>query len=211
MSASVGVRPSTWAAVALIAGGALNVVVWPVYTDLHGPTSFNRDDELLGLDALDWGAVMEGPSGLLVALGLAGSYAFLTARGGWLARWGFALAMIALILTSAATIVVRAPVPPLLAPVLGLGLVLIGTARRRAHARPRRDSSLLLALGATQIFAFGWAVAVRPDLMDRIDGYRIYGLVASVLYGALWVALGSSLLAQRRDGASGTASPTARP
>lgn len=51
------------------AGGFLNVVAWPIFTNLHGPTSFNRDDELLGLDSLQWGAVMEGPSGLLGALG----------------------------------------------------------------------------------------------------------------------------------------------
>jgi hypothetical protein len=128
-----------------------------------------------------------------------GSYAFLTAGGGRPARWGFAVAVAALVVTALATIVMRAPVPPLLAPVLGVGLILIGASNRRARAIPGRQSSLLLALGMTQLAAFGWAVAIRPDLIDRIDGYRIYGLVASILYGVLWIALGSSMLGQREE------------
>ncbi len=197
MSAPDAIRPPTWAALALIAGGFLNLVVWPVFTDLHGPTSFNRDDELLGLDALQWGAVMEGPSSALVAAGLAGSYSLLTAPGGRVARWGFALTMVSLVTVAAITIAIRAPLPPILAPVLGLGLVLMAEANRRARALPRLQWAVLLALGATQLFAFAWALAVRPDLMDRIDGFRVYGVVASVLYGLLWVAFGMSLLADR--------------
>ena len=198
MTDSAGTQPRIWPALAFVVGGLLNVAVWPVFTTLHGPTSFNRSDELFGLDALSWGAVMEGPSGLFVAAGLAGSYSLLTTQAGRAARWGFALAVIALVISSVATIAVRATIPPLLAPALGLGLVLIAAANRRAGTLRSLDWSLLLALGTTQLFAFAWAVAVRPDLMDRIDGYRIYGAVASVLYGMLWVAFGVSLLRSRQ-------------
>ncbi len=191
-------RPRLWPGVVIVVGGAINVALWPIFTQLHGPTSYNRSDELLELDSLSWGALMEGPSGLLIALGLAGSYSLLTERTGRAGRWGFWLSAIALVVTAVATIGARAPVPPLLAPVLGIGLVLLGAANRSARSLPTLLWSLLLALGAAQLFAFAWTVAVRPDLIDRIDGYRVYGLVASVLYGLLWIAFGAALLASRR-------------
>jgi hypothetical protein len=180
-------------------GGMINVALWPIFTHLHGPTSYNRSDELFGLDALSWGALMEGPSGILIALGLAGSHRLLTARAGRVARWGFWLATAGLAVASVVTIAVRAPVPPLHMPVVGMGLILLAAANRRARALPELLSSLLFALGATQLCAFTWALAVRPDLIDRIDGYRIYGLVASVLWGSLWIAFGAGLLRRARS------------
>jgi hypothetical protein len=210
VSRSTGTSPPTWAALACVAGGIVNVALWPIFTHLHGPTSFNRDDELLGLDALFWGALMEGPSSLLVAAGLAGAYAPLTSPGGRIARWGLALAMIALVLPAIVTIAIRAPVPPLLAPVLGVGLILLAIASRRAQTSSSA-ASLLLALGAVQLFALVWTLAVRPDLIDRIDGYRIYGIAASVLWGIGWVAFGISLLAESRNATDETSPLRHRP
>lgn len=45
---------------------------------------------------------------------------------------------------------------------------------------------------------------MRPDLLDRIDGYRIYGLVANVLFGLGWIVLGLSLAAKARSSTSRT-------
>lgn len=182
-----------WAGLALVAGGLIHVALWPVFTKLHGPTSFNEDRELLGGEAQLWGALMEGPSGLFIAAGLAGSYALLVAQRGRLARVGFWMAMVGLVVPSVASILIRETVPPLLAPVVGLGLLLMAYANRVVPAAPPLQRALLGVLGAAQIFAFLWALAVRPDLMDRIDGYRIYGIVANVLFGLAWIVLGLSL------------------
>jgi len=35
-----------WPGLALIAGGVIHVALWPIFTTLHGPTSFNEDREL---------------------------------------------------------------------------------------------------------------------------------------------------------------------
>jgi hypothetical protein len=118
--------------------------------------------------------------------------------------------MIALVLPAIVTIAIRAPVPPLLAPVLSVGLILLAIASRRAQTSSSA-ASLLLALGAVQLFALVWTLAVRPDLIDRIDGYRIYGIAASVLWGIGWVAFGISLLAESRNATDETSPLRHRP
>jgi hypothetical protein len=182
-----------WAWLSMAAGGLIYVALWPVFTSLHGPTSFNEDRELLGGDAQLWGAMMEGPSGLLVAAGLVGSYAFLVAERGRGARIGFWLAMVGLVMPSVVSIVIRETVPPLLAPLLAVGLVLMAFANGEASTVSLRHRFLLAALGCAQAFAFLWALLVRPDLMDRIDGYRIYGIAANVIFGVTWIMLAASL------------------
>lgn len=188
----------------MAAGGLINVALWPIFTNLHGPTSFNEDRELLGGEAQLWGALMEGPSGLLIAAGFAAAYPLLVAGGGRMARVGFWMAMVGLVLHSVASILIRETVPPLLSPVVGVGLLLVAFASRGVPAVSSLQRALLAGLGGAQMFAFLWTLAVRPDLMDRIDGYRIYGVVASVLYGIGWIALGLSLAVfARRSGVAG--------
>lgn len=187
-----------WPGLMLIAGGVIHVALWPVFTSLHGPTSFNEDRELLGGEAQLWGALMEGPSGLLIAAGLAGAYPLLVAHGRRMARIGFWMAIVGLAVPGVASILIRETVPPLLAPVLGVGLLLMAYANRGTPAVSSFQRALLGVVGAAQVFAFLWALAVRPDLIDRIDGYRIYGVVANVLFGLGWIALGLSLVALAR-------------
>lgn len=191
-----------WAGLAMAVGGALHVCLWPVFTRLHGPTSFNESRELLGGDALHWGALMEGPSGLLIAAGLAASRPLLVGQCGRAARSGFWMAMVALVVTSAATLALRAPIPPMLAPLLGAGLILMAYGDRRVSTLAPLHRLLLAGLGATQLFAFLWSLIVRPDLLDRIDGYRIYGLVANVLFGLGWIVLGLGVAATARSSTS---------
>ncbi len=199
----------------MIAGGVLMIVLWPVFTTLHGPTSFNEDGHLLGMDSLFWGSMMEGPSSLLIAFGLAGSYTLLTRSAGRMARLGFVLTMIGLVIPALVNLAVFAVMPPLFAPLLGIGLVLIAVGNRASLSVTRLSRFTLVALGMTQVFAFIWALAVRPDLIDRIDGYRIYGAVATVLFGIGWIVFGISLVARRRsveaEGSPAAAAPAPLP
>jgi hypothetical protein len=180
-----------WPGLTMIAGGALMIVLWPFYTRLHGPTSVDEQGALLGQGTEFWGGMMEGPSLLLIALGLAGSYAPLTGQGGRKARVGFVLALIALSIPALVNLATLSVWPPLLAPVLGIGLVLIAAGNR---ALPGLIGVVLVALALLAFFAFLWLALVRPDVLDRIDGYRIYGIGANVLFGLGWVLLGASLL-----------------
>lgn len=182
----------------MIAGGVLLIALWPLFTTLHGPTSFNEDGHLLGMDSLFWGAMMEGPSSLLIALGLAGSYTLLTGAAGRTARVGFVLAMIGLVLPALVNLAVLAVIPPLLAPLLAAGLISMAAGNRAGSSLTRFRRLVLLGLGALQVFAFVWFVAVRPDVLDQIYGYRIYGAVATVLFGAGWIAFGVSLVRSDR-------------
>lgn len=170
------------------------IVLWPVYTTLHGPTSFYEEGYLFGMEGLFWGGMMEGPSSLLMALGLAGSYELLTGREGKMARIGFGLAMIGLVIPGLVDLAVLAPMPPLLAPLLGLGLILLAVGNRSNPSLPRFSRRVLVWMALLQFFAFLWTALVRPDVLDQIYGYRIYGVGANVLFGLGWVILGSSLL-----------------
>lgn len=192
-------RPSWWASGALILGGAWLIAVWPVFTTLHGPTSVDEGGELFGGGVLFWGSLMEGPSGVLIALGLAGSYRLLTGDGGRRARVGFVLAMIGLVIPTAVNLAFKGQVPPLLAPLFGAGLILIAAGNRAGCWLTSFDRRLLLGQGGILICSFLWFLVVRPDVLDRIDGYRIYGAVADVLFGIGWILLGASLLARRRS------------
>ncbi len=176
----------------------MNIALWPVYTTLHGPGSVDRAGELLGLEAQFWGSMMEGPSGLLLALGLAGSYGRLTAGGGRIARVGYVLTMIGVLIPALVNVVILAVVPPLLAPVFGAGLILLALAGRRGTSLARSSRLLLWGLGIVLFWSFLWLLSVRPHVLDEIDGYRIYGAVANVLFGFGWILFGLSLLIRRR-------------
>ena len=182
----------------MVAGGSLMVAVWPIYTSLHGPGSVDQNGRLLGGGTEFWGGMMEGPPVLLIALGLAGSYKLLTGQAGRIARVGFVLTMIALVVPALVNLAILAVIPPLLSPVLAVGLILLARGNRANASLPRSGRVVLIGLAMLQLFAFLWTVFVRPDLMDQIDGYRIYGVGANVLYGLGWILLGAILVARAR-------------
>lgn len=188
------VRQARWPSVAMIVGGAVMIALWPIYTTLHGPTSVNQGGELLGRDPLFWGAMMEGPPLLLMAAGLFGSRRLLTETGGRKTRVGLVLALIALVIPALANLAILAVWPPLLAPLLGVGLILLGSGQPDGGALRRPTKVVLIGMGITQVFSFLWALVVRPDVIDQINGYRIAGVVANVLFGLGWIVLGVSLL-----------------
>ena len=181
----------------MIVGGSLNLGLWPIYTGLHGPTSVDEQGELLGRGTEFWGSMMEGPSSLLLVLGLTGIYPWLTANAGRMARIGFVLAMIGSVIPAVTDLAILAVVPPLLAPVFGVGLILIAVANRANSSVPRFSRHVLVGLGVVLLFACSWTMVVRPDVMDQIDGYRIYGAVANALFGAGWILLGVSIMLAR--------------
>ena len=182
----------------MIAGGALNIALWPIFTTVHGPGSVDQGGEFLGMGTLFWGSMMEGPSGLLIALGLAGSYRRLTGGGHRLARVGYVLAMIGVLIPALINVAILAVMPPLLAPVFGAGLILIALADRRGGSLTGFSRLLLWGLGTVLLWSFLWLLAVRPHVLDQIHGYRIYGAVANVLFGVGWILLGLSLVRRGR-------------
>lgn len=191
---TVNYRERRWPGVAMITGGAVMLLVWPIFTTLHGPTSVNQGGKFLGFGPEFWSAMMEGPSLLLMAAGLFGARRRFTAnatRGGGV---GLALALVGLVVPAIANLVALAVWPPLLAPLLGVGLILIARGQRGRRGVGRFERWVLYGMGATQLFAFGWFLLVRPDVLDQIDGYRIYGIVANVAFGLGWILLGASIL-----------------
>ena len=97
-----------------------------------------------------------------------------------MARAGFVLTMIGAVIPAVVNLAILA-VMPLLTPVFGVGLILIATANRTSSSLTRFGRLVLVGLGAVLLFAFLWVLLVRPDMIDRIDGDRIYGVVANVL------------------------------
>lgn len=86
--------------------------------------------------------------------------------------------------------------PPLLAPLLGAGLIMIAHGQRGERPVSRVAQSVLVGMGLTQIFAFTWFLVIRPDVLDQIAGYRIYGVVANVLFAVGWIVLGAGQISR---------------
>ena len=70
---------------------------------------------------------------------------------------------------------------------------MIAGANRTSSAMTGFSRLVLAGIGGAMLSSFLWALLVRPDLADRIAGYRIYGILANVLVGLGWVVFGASL------------------
>ena len=182
-----------WPNLVIIAGGLLMVALWPIYTTLHGPTSFNQNGAWLGQQPEFWGAMMEAPASLLIALGLFGHYALLAGGAGRLARIGFGLIMIGLILPALVDLALLAIVPPLLSPLVAIGLFLLAVSHQKKPAFPKLGQLALWGMGGLLLLSFLWALLMPMDVSDQLGGYRIFGVMANLLFGAGWIVLGVSL------------------
>lgn len=184
---------SRWPNMVMITGGLLMAVLWPLYISLHGPTSYNLDGHWLGQGAIFWGSIMEGPANLLIALGLLGFYPLLAGHAGRKARIGFALILIGLVVTGVADLVMLAIVPPLLSPLVAIGLILLALAHRENPAFHKTARYAFWGMSVLLLFSFLWALLLPIDVSDRVNGYIVFGVTANLLFGLGWVVVGISL------------------
>ena len=187
-----GAAVSNWPSTAFILGGVLMAVLWPLYITLHGPTSYDQDGRFLGGGPLFWGMMMSAPASILFSVGLVGFYRLLTKDGGWMARIGIVLALVGLVIPAIVDFVMVAIGPPLLMPLTIIGLILVAIANRKNPALPKIAQWTLLVLGILWLLAFPMFL-IPQNVFNQIEGYRIYGFLAHLLFGAGWVVLGISL------------------
>ncbi len=98
-------RSVRWAGVFLMLGGFLMAAFWIIFTNVHGPTSFDLNSPFLGKGTLFWGMLTSAPPNFLVALGLILLYPQLVPLGSRLARAGFNLTLIGLIVPAISDLV----------------------------------------------------------------------------------------------------------
>jgi hypothetical protein len=175
------------------------VVLWIIYTIVHGPTSFDQTRIVLGRSTLFWGSLLSIPPGLLITLGLIILYPFMASRVVPIKRIGYVLTLISLVIPACLDLFVWGGLgPPFFVPLLGAGLILFALGDRN-NQRIQGHSLPMLIIGTSQIIAFGLAL-IPLTLSDQIDGYRIYGIFAHLLPGIGWIMIGASLLKMRTPG-----------
>ena len=185
-------RSVRWAGAFLMLGGFLMAAFWIIFTNVHGPTSFDLNSPFLGKGTLFWGMLTSAPPNFLVALGLILLYPQLVPLGSRLARAGFNLTLIGLIVPAISDLVIGALGPPLLLPLLGIGLILLGVANRHNPWMQGGRRTILLLVGI--LLLLGIAMFLLPlDFFDRISGYRIYGILVHFLPGLNWAWFGANL------------------
>lgn len=164
--------------------------LWLVYTWLHGPTTYQEDNEFLGRDVHFWGMLLGVVPNSLLAAGLIALRDRL-ATPSTLAAAGHGLLCAALVVPAVLDVAVQAINAPFFLPVQAVGAVLLA-----AGLRPRPDHSTvrtsLLVLGG--LLGAGMIVAFVPqDLADSIGGFRIFGAFAYFLAGLAWSRVGHVL------------------
>jgi hypothetical protein len=178
-----------WASLAFIAGGLLMMLLWVIYTTVHGPTSYDETRPVLGRTTLFWGMLLSAPPNLLVAMGLILLHPHLAQGASRLARTGYTLALIGLLVPAVIDLIIGAIGPPFLMPVLGAGMILLALGSRNNARISRQSFNLLMLIGIFQVIAF--ALALIPlEVSDPFGGYRVYGVFAHFLTGISWIALG---------------------
>ncbi|WP_156911206.1 hypothetical protein [Arthrobacter sp. CAL618] len=179
-----------------VVGGLLMVTLWLIFTTLHGATSFNEDGSALGLSTLFWGMLLGSIPNLLIATGLILRSSCLALTTGRLARLGYVLLLIGLIVPAMADLAIQALGPPFFVPVAAVGLIVLGSGVQSDPQISKPSRYLLLFVGLVLGIAFAWAL-IPTALTDSISGYRIYGGFAHFAAGVGWVMFGVSVLRAR--------------
>ena len=170
----------------VVAGGVIMAALWPLYISLHGPTSFDEGGRFLGRGTLFWGAMLEGPTSLLIAAGLLALLPGMWVALGRAARVGYVLVLVSLVIPGVVDLVIVAIVPPLLYPLEAVGLALIAGAGRRLHPLTRVVFGVMaVLLAATMLQLF-----LTREQFDALEAYRIHGLMAHVAVGIGWAVVG---------------------
>lgn len=180
------------AAAALALGGLMAIGLWIPFTLAHGPTSYNEERVLLGMDMHGWGLLLGVVPNLLVVIGLLLARSRLAAGRGPSLALGAVVA--ALLGSTLLDLAFRALGPPfsilLLAPAT-LALAVL------TRVLGLRVSWVLLA--TAYVVAVGLAL-VPQATSDGFGGYRIYGLAAHVGVGLGWLVLASRITISRPNG-----------
>ncbi|TFC04393.1 hypothetical protein E3O42_05205 [Cryobacterium adonitolivorans] len=190
-----------WASALIVVGGLLSVALWVVFTTAHGPTSVNEDRAVLGGSMVFWGMLLGGIPNLLIATGLVLLASRLVPAPGRLARVGYVLLLIGLIIPALIDLSIQALGAPFLLPVAAIGLAMLAVGTRRNPRVSRPSRFLLLMIGVLLASAFAWAL-LPGSFTDPIGGYRIYGVFAHFGAGIGWVLFGFSVLRARSRSAA---------
>jgi hypothetical protein len=150
-----GVRSARWASLAFVTGGLLMAALWIIYTHVHGPTSFDQTRILLGRSTLFGSILLSVPPSLLVAAGLTILYPRLVSGAKLMARVGYALTMVGLVVPAGLDLFVWGALgPPFFVPILGLGLILLAIGSWHNPRLQRLNLDLLMLLSVFQAVAF---------------------------------------------------------
>ena len=176
------------------AGGAVMATLWPVYISLHGPTSFDEEGRLFGRGPRFWGAMMEGPSSLMIAAGLLALLPGIWLLLGRAARFGYVLVLVSLVIPGVFDLMIIATAPPLMVPVEAVGLALIASTGSRLHLSTRVVFAVMAAM-----LAVAFATTLVPVAQwDAVEGFRYTGLLVNVGVGIGWVVVGITEAARPR-------------
>jgi hypothetical protein len=182
-----------WPGPVIIVGGVMMAALFPVYSILHGPTSFYEAGEWLGVEGQVWGGLMNGVPSLLIAAGLIGARTVVTGRGGRAVRVGYLMLLAGLLIPGVVDLVLRAIGPPLLMPIEAVGLLLVGLGGGTDRTLSRLSRAALVGMGTLLLLAFLTAL-IPMDLSDRLNGYRVFGVLAYELVGVAWIIFGAGLV-----------------
>ncbi|MHA7156277.1 hypothetical protein [Arthrobacter sp. TMN-50] len=187
-----------------MAGGLLMVTLWLIFTTVHGATSFDEDRVVLGGSTLFWGMLLGSIPNLLIAAGMVLLSPGLALTIDRLARIGYAVLLIGLIVPALIDLSIQALGPPFFVPVASIGLVLLASGMQHNPRVGRSSRYLLLSIGLLLAFAFAWAL-LPSTLTDPIDGYRIHGAFAHFGAGIGWALFGISVFQKQALAHSGPA------
>ena len=178
----------------IAAGGVLMTLLFIPFTLAHGPTSFNEEKVVLGLDMLGWGFAMGVVPNVLIAAGLWRCRDWLAGEHRT-ARIALTVICVALLLSAAMDLGFRALGPPFSV------FILAPATTVAALTLPSPITARMLMAGLSLCLWIGLVLALIPlETQDGFDGYRITGGVMYGAVGLLWAAFGLSVaLTPRRD------------
>jgi hypothetical protein len=178
-----------WGRLAISVGGLLMASLWLVYTSVHGPTSFDEVNSVLGRDTLFWGMLLGVVPNVSISAGLLMARPALTTATTAVGRVGYYLIIVGLLAPAATDAALQALGPPFLMPIVGIGLILLAIGSRGNPAMTSFSRATLQSVGVLLMIAFAWALASQ-DVSDSLGGYRIFGAMGYLGAGIGWAVFG---------------------
>lgn len=180
-----------WAAMSMVLGGLLMLVLYVPFTIAHGPTSVDRGSEVLGTDMHVWGFLLGVFPCAVLGLALwrlrdpaAGARAI--TRTAWTA------VAVLLLLSAAQDLAFRALGPPFVYFAIVPALMVAAATHR---SRLPGDPAVRLVTTVLSLVLLGGLITM-VFLQETEDGFGNYRMAAFLLYGAGglgWAALGVAL------------------